>query len=234
LNIRTTLAVFVVLVIVLASTTVYESSIRTTLTSTRVVTELETVSGPQSTATSTSTVVSTSTVTNFETLTVTELSSTSSPQPNATALELNVSIEPLASPQWLNITVLASVLNPTSSNITLSSREITNPAWGPCAGNYITTVNVYLGHFVQGNLSDSEPLALFNPYGAYSCPSLTQSVFNYLLGPGQAIDEPSHLDGYWSGTGRNYSFQPFQVGDYTIAVSDVWGQTALEYFAVAG
>jgi len=176
----------------------------------------------------------TSTVTEFETVTITGAASTFGVQPNASALELSVSIEPVASPQGLNITVVASVRNPTSSNITLSSREITNPAWGPCAGDYITTVNVYLGHFVQGNLSDSEPLALFNPYAIYSCPSLTQSVFNYLLGPGQAMNETSRLDGYWSGTGRNYSFQPFQLGDYTIVVSDVWGQTAFDYFAISG
>jgi len=96
-------------------------------TTTSTVTKLETLSGTQNSATSTST------VTAFETVTVTEVSSTSSLQPNATALDLGVSIEPIASPQGLNLTVVASVRNPTSSNITLSSRGITNPAGGGCA-----------------------------------------------------------------------------------------------------
>ena len=182
----------------------------------------------------------TSTVTQIETLTSTvtqSTSSTSSFQPNATALDLSVSIEPIASPQGLNLTVVASVRNPTSSNLTLSSRLITNPARGACAEGQITSVNVYLGHLGQGNLSDSKPLLLFNPYGIYSCPTYTESIFTYVLGPGQAMNETSLLYGHWSGSGTNpssYSFQPFQVGDYTIVVSDAWGQRAFEYFAIVG
>jgi hypothetical protein len=181
----------------------------------------------------------TSTATQFQTVTATvmrSVSSTSSLQPNASnALDLSVSIEPAASPQGLNLTVVASVINPTSSNLTFNSHAIYNPARGPCAEPIVTSVNVYMGHLGQGNFSGSKPLALFNPYAAYSCPTYTQSVFNYVFGPGQAINETSLLYGYWSGSGTsytNYNFRTFQVGDYTIVISDAWGQRAFEYFAV--
>ena len=232
LNTRTILIAIMLALIVVAfvagfglASLVHPSASTTTST----VTKLETVSGAQNSATSTST------MTEFETMTVTEVSNTSSLQPNATALDLSVSIEPIASPQALNITVVASVRNPTSSNITLSSRGIPNPAGGACTYGQIASVNVYLGHLGQGNLSDSKPLALFNPYAAYSCPTYT--ISNYVLGPGQAMNETSFLYGYWSGSGTNpsnYSFQPFQVGEYTIVVSDAWGQTTFEYFTIAG
>jgi len=212
------LGAFAVLTIVLMSTTLVEYSQASELRG-----------RPAATVQVTTTV--TATQTELVSSTISASSGVATDASGAEVIQLAASVEPGTATPGRNITVVATVSDALSTSVQLESQALTNPAYGPCEQSFITYVDVYYGHYASSNLSGAKPLLLYDPSGLYACP--TAGFYRYTFTPGQPVNETSVVGGYWTGSGQSYAFQPFQQGDYTVVVSDAWGQRVYGYFAVA-
>jgi len=220
LNARSALlGLFVALTIVLASTTVYESGTRTTLTSTSTSTNTLTT-----TLTQIMTVTSTTRVTTTSTL-------FSSVLLGNTALVLNSS-------DGLGLTIQAELgLNGNytftvrESNLLNSVNNVTEAdGWayrqdsaGPCGPDpYTNPVEfaVVQGHYGQNNYTSSRALPFFNPSILNECPEMTitggsnaygfqplSDAFSFPIGSAQpevgAASVTITTSGYWNTSGQN-------------------------------
>ena len=89
-------------------------------------------------------------------------------------------------------------------------------------------------------------MLLYNPALIYTCPEVF--TFQYTFSPNSdvasvqpsgglksitgPVNETSVLQGYWTGSGQNYTFHTFSQGTYTVVVFDAWKQSAIGYFQV--
>jgi hypothetical protein len=159
-------------------------------------------------------------------------------------LRLSATIDPTVVDQGGNLTVTAEVSNTLPTDVSVNATSMTNPAYGPCQQDFATGIHVYEGSYTSANISK---LLLYNPSLIYTCPEVF--TFHYYFSPESdvatvhttgapgnttgPISEASTVNGYWTGSGQNYAFQPFPLGTYTIEVFDAWGQTTIGHFQVS-
>jgi hypothetical protein len=164
-------------------------------------------------------------------------------------LELTATITPAFLAEGQNVTIVAEVNNTSSSNVEANTTSVVNPAEGPCAQGFFTSLDVYSGNLsynqLFNNRSNPSPLRLYNPSLVYTCPRMFN--FTYVFYPHgavariqsdagngtKAVRETSVIGGYWTGSGQNYAFHSFPPGEYTVVVYDAWGsQKLIGYFQV--
>lgn len=164
---------------------------------------------------------------------------------NIDGLQLTATFSPVVA-QGKNVTVSAQVYNTLSREVEVNATSMTNPAYGPCEQRFATGVDVYQGDYTAANLTQGTELLLYNPVLIYTCPEVF--TFQYSFAPNSdnatvegipggrvtagPVSETSTIAGYWTGSGQNYTFHAFPVGNYTLVVFDAWGQTAIAHFAV--
>ncbi len=163
-------------------------------------------------------------------------------------LELTATIQQIYLVEGQPLTVVAEVNNTSSTPLTVNATSMDNPAYGPCQQGFATGVQIYMGHYSAGNLTQANELLLYNP-SLISCPAVF--TFRYTFGANSAlatvqpslggyqprsearlVNETSVVGGYWVGSGQNYVFHAFPTGQYTVLVFDAWGDEALGYFQV--
>lgn len=145
-------------------------------------------------------------------------------------LLLSAVIQPTSAPFGQNITIAADVRDVLSTAIQVNASALDNPVYGQCQQGFATGVYVYSGHYTSANISRASQLLLYNPSFHTPCPF--PSIQQYTFTPIRGVSETSLLTGYWTGSGANYSFQSFTIGEYTVVVFDAWGQEAIGYFHV--
>lgn len=226
MNVRSALlGLFVALTIILASTTVYESANRTTLTST-----------------STSTTTSTKTVSLFSSVllgnTAVVLNSTD---------HLGLSLQALPGPDGnYTFTVRESNLLNSVANVKEAEEwEYTQNSFTLCSPNpYVNPVQfaVVQGHFGENNYTSSKALPFYNPSIIHSCGQVEvlggpysfafqplSDAFSFPSGSAQpeigAASVAITTSGYWTGgqNGVAAAFIPFPPGAYTVIGADEWG-----------
>jgi hypothetical protein len=155
-------------------------------------------------------------------------------------------IKPIDVPQGQSVTVTAQVYNTLSSEVEVNATSMTNLADGPCQQGFATGVEVFQGHYTAANLSKATELLLYNPNLTYLCPRVFVFLYSFYpfsdvatvqQGPGGPsttgpVNETSIIDGYWTSSEQNYTFQTFPQGSYTVVVFDAWSQTTYAYFQV--
>ncbi|MDA4123711.1 MAG: hypothetical protein OK456_11080 [Thaumarchaeota archaeon] len=244
MNLRSALlGLFVALTIVLASTTVYESGIRTALTSTST-----------STSTLTSTLTQTTTVTSTTRLTTTSL--LSSVLLGNTALVLNssdglgLSIQAEEGPDGnYTFTVRESNLLNSVNNVTEADGwAYRQDSAGPCGPDpYVNPVEfaVVQGNYGQNNYTSSSALPFFNPTILNLCGEVTitggsnafgfqpvSDAFSFPIGSAQPeVGQASvtiTTTGYWTVVPADAGvMKPFPPGAYTLIGADEWGDVVL-------
>jgi hypothetical protein len=259
LNARSALlGLFVALTIVLASTTVYESGIRTTLTSTST-----------STSTLTSTVTQTTTVTPTTRLTTSTLFSYVFGAPAAfvlnssDGLSLSIQVKPSLDGNY-TITVRESNLLNSVNNVTEAyGWKYRLDSMSPCGARAYVPLPVgavvqgpmifavVQGIYGQNNYTSSKPLPFYNTGDAYTCgeETATASSYEYAFQPlsdayffPSASTSPGYgvasvtisTNGYWTGGQGDVAaaFKTFSPGYYTVIGADEWGNVVLLQFSV--
>jgi hypothetical protein len=235
LNARTALlCLFVTLTVVLASTTVYESGTRTTLTST---------------STSTSTLTQTTTVTSTTRLTTALFSSvllgnTALVLNSSDHLGLSLQAEPDLNGNYTFTVRVSNLLNSVNNVTEADEWNPTQDSLNPCGppGSNPVEFSVVQGHYGQNNYTSSVALPFYNTAGligcvaggggsgAYAFQPLSDS---FLFPSGSTIPEYASAtistSGYWTG-GRGSvaaAFIPFSPGVYTVIGADEWGDVVL-------
>jgi len=165
------------------------------------------------------------------------------------SLQLTATVTPINATIGQNISVSTDVYNSLPYNVTLNATSIVNPSQGPCAQNQATAVTVYSGHYSFANISNASPLLLYNASLVFLCPAQFHFTYTFLpdsdnatvvtLPPfslpavSELVNETNILSGYWSKSAGTYAFQDFGPGQYTLLVSDAWGQEVVCYFQVS-
>lgn len=187
------LGLFVALTVVLASTTVYESGIRTTLTSTSTSTNTST-----STLTQTTTVTTSPPISSTTRLTTSTLFSSGSTAAfgvgNSSALVLNSSdglglslqVEPSLNGNYtITFTVRESNFLNSVDNVTKADKwgypkGSLNPA-NPCGVDAPTPVGLALvqGRYSQDNYTSAKALTLYDTNGTFGCTTITFTASSY-------------------------------------------------------
>jgi len=249
LNARTALlGLFVALTIVLASTTVYESGIRTTLTST---------STSTSTLTETTT-VATSPPASTTRLTTSTLFSSVFGTPAALVvnssdgLGLSLQVEPSPDGNY-TITVRESNLLDSVNNVTAAEEwKLPQQSLDPCGTpSPPATVELALvqGLYAQSNYTSAKALPLYDTANLYTCGRITfeggsnefafqplNDHFAFPSGSAQPDDGTAQASittgGYWTGGQDDVpaAFQPFPAGFYTAIGADEWGNVVFLQF----
>jgi hypothetical protein len=257
LNVRSALlGLFMALTIVLASTTVYESSARNTLTST---------------STSTSTLTQTTTVTisppTSSTTRVTTSATLFSSVGDTTAFVLNssnglgLSIQ-VAHPYNASDTILygnftitikeSNFLNSVNNVTEANEWKYTQDSLSPCGPDpmaYPVRFAVVQGLYGQDNYNSSKALPLYNPGNLYPCGKVEvlggpyaygfqplSDAFSFPSGSTQQEVGAASLTistrGYWTGGQNNVpaAFKTFPSGYYTVIAADEWGNVVLLQF----
>jgi len=167
----------------------------------------------------------------------------------APSVELAASVLPINPTPGENISISADVYNPLVYTVMLNATSIVNPAYGPCAQNQATSIDVYSGHYTFSNISEGAPLLLYNASQLFLCPA--QFHFTYSFNPNsdnativtlppfslptvsKIVNETSIVSGYWTKSGNSYAFQHFDPGQYSVLVTDAWSQETICYFQVS-
>jgi hypothetical protein len=246
LNVRSALlGLFVALTIVLASTTVYESGARTTLTST-------------STRTQTTTVTISSPISSTTRLTMSTLFSSVFGTPAAFVLNssdglgLSLQVEPSPDGNY-TITVRESNLLNSVNNVTEADEwKYTQDSQTPCGPDPYTNPVVFAvvqGRYGQDNYTSSKALPFYNTGNLYPCGEVKilggpyayafqplSDAFSFPSGSTQpeigAASVTISTSGYWTGGYDNVAaaFKPFSPGYYTVIGADEWGNVVLLQF----
>ena len=234
------LGVFVALTIVLASTTVYESGSRTTLTSTNTST---------STLTQTTTVTSTTWLTTTSLLTSVLLGNTALVLNSTDGLGLSLQVEPSLNGNY-TITVRESNLLNSVNNVTEADEwKYTQDSLSPCGPDLSTNpveFAVVQGHYGQNNYTSSKALPFYNTGVDYLCggteilggpPAYAfqplSDAFSFPSGSAQpsygAASVTITTSGYWTGGQNGVAAVsiPFPPGAYTVIGADEWGDVVL-------
>ena len=168
-------------------------------------------------------------------------------QSNVTnGLQLTATIKSAVPEPGNNISVTAQVYDTLSTPIVVNATSMDNPADGPCQQGLATGVEVYQGSYTSANLSSAKQLLLYNPALIYTCPEVFTFQYTFSANSDGAtvqpsdglksttgpVNETSVLQGYWTGSGQNYTFHTFSQGTYTVVVFDAWNQSAIGYFQV--
>ena len=238
LNARTALlGLFVALTIVFASTTLYESGIRTTLTS---------ASTSTSTLTQTMTVTSTTRVTTSTLLSSLLLGNTALVLNASDGLGLTIQAEPILNGSY-TFTVRESNLLNSVNNVTEADgwahRQDSVDTCGPDPYTNPVEFAVVQGHYGQNNYTSSRGLPFFNPSILNGCPEVTitggsnafafqpmSDAFSFPIGSAQpevgAASVTITTSGYWTGGQGDVAaaFIPFPPGAYTVIGADEWGE----------
>jgi hypothetical protein len=249
LNARSALlGLFVALTIVLASTTVYESGTRTTLTSTST-----------STNTLTSTLTQTTTVTSTTRVTMSTLFSSVFGTPAAFVLNssdglgLSLQVEPSLNGNY-TITVRESNFLNSVNNVTEADEwKYTQDslACGPDPYTNPVVFAVVQGRYGQNNYTSSKALPFYNTGNLYPCGEVKilggpyayafqplSDAFSFPSGSTQpeigAASVTISTSGYWTGGYGNVAaaFKTFSPGFYTVIGADEWGKVVLLQFYV--
>jgi hypothetical protein len=261
LNARSALlAVFVALAIFFASTTVYESGMRTTLTSTSTSTSF-TTSQETTTETLTSSANSSSTIaSSTSTSTISAQTATTASNPS-NGLELRLYLNASSSSAiGVNVSLFADVYNPSSSTANVTSANdwvvALNGSDGVPCGDEGQTVGFAIaeGYYTPSNVTSAKLLDLVNPGATYVCPlyfgygSPTGDLFQPMSDSGTSYGcigvspclagdatatydpVPVTITGYWS---PGDTFTGFSGGRYTVLAEDEWGALALAYFGTS-
>ena len=234
------LGLFVALTIVLASTTVYESGIRTTLTSTSTL---------KSTLTQIMTVTLTTRLTTSALFSSVLLGNTALVLNSSDGLGLTIQEEPGLNGSY-TITVRESNLLNSVNNVTEADQwAYRQDSVGPCGPDpYTNPVEfaVVQGHYGQNNYTSSKALPFFNPSIPNGCGEVEflggpyayafqplSDAFSFPSGSAQpevgAASVTISTSGYWTG-GQNgvvAAFIPFPPGAYTVIGADEWGDAVL-------
>jgi hypothetical protein len=162
-------------------------------------------------------------------------------------IELTARVAPTNITQGQNISITYGVYNPLSTPFTINVTAFRNQYLGPCPiSQNPDTYYLYAGRVTFSNLAFNTPLYLFNPSVIVSCASSFNSTFvfqpdSYLAtvysampAAGFLVNFTSAYSGYWvRSTGNSYLFSEFTPGEYSVLITDSWGQRALEYFVVS-
>ncbi len=110
----------------------------------------------------------------------------------------------------------------------------------------------------MSNISQASPLTVANPIGGYSCTAISQFIYVVFQPDSNNVDVYGcmgsscqttglfpffesyfQVAGYYTSssseigtTTESYSYHPLEVGDYTVAVGDEWGDLTLLHFTV--
>ena len=229
------LGLFVALTMVFASTTLYESGTRTTVTST-------------STLTQTLTVASTTRLTTSLFSSVL-LGNTALVLNSSDGLGLSLQVEPGLNGNY-TITVRESNLLNFVNNVTEADEwKYTQDSVAPCGPDpYTNPVEfaVVQGHYGQDNYTSSKALPFYNPdivrlcgeVGFLGGPSAfafqpLSDAFSFPSGSAQpevgAASATITTSGYWVGgqNGVAAALEPFPPGAYTVIGADEWGDVVL-------
>ena len=216
------LGLFVALTIVLASTTVYESGIRTTLTST-------------------------STSTNTLTLSSVVLGSTAVALNSSDHLGLSAQVEPGLNGSYTFIVRESNLLNSVDNVTGATAIEWRYPQnslepYPPVLYGEVVELAVVQGHYGGNNYTSSKALMFYS--GPCTCAPQTElggspAVYHFLplndtvsTYPGSysfAASASVTTTGYWT-VGQNGvggGFKPFPPGAYTVIGADEWGDVVL-------
>jgi len=244
LNARSALlGLFVALTIVLASTTVYESGTRTTLT----------LSTSTSTNTLTSTLTQIMTVTSTTRLTTSLFSSvllgnTALVLNSSDGLGLTIQAEAGLNGNY-TFTVRESNLLNSVNNVTEADQwAYRQDSTGLCGPDpYVNPVEfaVVQGHYGQNNYTSSSALPFFNPTILNLCAEVTitggsnaygfqplSDAFTFPIGSAQPEVGTASVtittSGYWTvGQDGVAAVRPFPPGSYTVIGADEWGDVVL-------
>jgi len=132
--------------------------------------------------------------------------------------------------------------------------------FGPCTplNNSPFRIAAFMGYYTGANISQAQPLTVFNPTGMYSCTAISQFIYVVFQPDSNNVDLYGCLGsscqtsgvfpffesyfqvaGYYTNssseigtTTESYSYHPLGVGDYTLAVGDEWGDLTLLHFTV--
>jgi hypothetical protein len=231
LNLRNALlGLFMVLTIVLASTTIYESGLRTSFTSTSTLTQTRTVTS--------ATRLTTSALSSFL------LGNTALVLNSSDHLGLTIQAEPILNGSY-TFTVRESNLLNAVNNVTEADGWVhIGDSAGPCGPDpYVNPVEfaVVQGRYGQNNYTASEALPFFNPTILNGCGEVTitggsnaygfqplSDAFTFPIGSAQpevgAASVTITTSGYWT-VGQNgvAAITPFPLGAYTVIGADEWG-----------
>ena len=206
-------------------------------------TSVRTVTSVSTTATlltTTSTLRTTSVFTTTARSTTTTLTTATAP-----GLELIARVTPSSIASGKNISIIFGAYNPLSSTYATNVTSFRNQYLGSCPiSENPTTYYIYAGHVTFSNLAFNTPVFLHNPSTVVTC----KHSFNSTLAFQPDSDLPTEIrpnmtsflvnftstyHGYWArGSGSGYSFIAFAPGQYSVLVTDTWGQRELEYFVV--
>ena len=167
------------------------------------------------------------------------------------SLQLIASITPENISQGQNVSITAAVYNSLPYSVAVEAPPINNPSESSCAITWPTAVTIFPGRFTWSSVLSAEPLTQFNATSVPRCglPSQTGYKFspesdqailqsippNNLYPPAISINETIAMTGYFTkaGSETKYTFQDFMPGEYTVVVSDAWGQEVISYFSVS-
>jgi hypothetical protein len=143
---------------------------------------------------------------------------------------------------------MLSKTNKIAASNKLLSEEFT---LGPCTWGSPCGIAVFQGLYTTSNFSSATPLVIFNPNGAYACPSsswgegiaydfkplsdiatISQSTVppsSYNL----PLNKELQLNGYWSGNPPGAILNSFNPGAYTVVADDEWGNLVVVHFTVS-
>jgi hypothetical protein len=206
-------------------------------TNVRTVTSVSTAS---TLLTTTSTLHTTSISTATVRVTTTTRSTATTP-----GLELIARVTPSSITSGQNISIITGAYNPLSTTSTINVTSFKNQYLGACAISEIpATYYIYAGHVTFSNLAFNTPLFLYNPSTIVTCPHSFNSTLAFQPNSDLATETRPNMTsflvnftsiyhGYWvRGSGGGYSFASFTPGQYSVLVTDTWGQRELDYFVV--
>ena len=237
------LGLFVALTIVLASTTVYESGTRTTLTSTSTSTDTST-----STLTQTTTVTSTTRLTTSALFSSVLLGNTALVLNSSDGLGLTIQVEPSLNGSY-TFTVRESNLLNSVNNVTEADEwAYRQDSTGPCGPDpYVNPVEfaVVQGNYGQNNYTSSSALPFYNPTILNGCGEVTitggsnaygfqplSDAFTFPIGSAQPeVGQASvtiTTSGYWTVVPADVrGHEALPPGAYTLIGADEWGDVVL-------
>ena len=244
MNTRSALpALFVALTIVFASTTVYESGARTTMTSTSMSTHTLT-----STLTQTMTVTSTTRLTTSALASSVLLGNTALILNSSDGLGLTIQAEPTLNGNYTFTVRESNILNSVNNVTEADQWAYRQDSTGPCGPDpYVNPVEfaVVQGNYGQNNYTSSEALPFYNPTILNACGEVTitggsnaygfqplSDAFTFPIGSAQpevgAASVTITTSGYWTVVPADVGvMKPFPPGVYTVIGADEWGDVAL-------
>jgi hypothetical protein len=223
LKVRTALlGFFVALTIVLASTTVYESGIRTTVTST-------------------------STLTRTLTLSSVVVGNTAVALNSSDELGLSAQVEPGPNGSYTFIVRESNLLNSVNNVTGAKAIEWAYPQNSlgpvpPVLWGEVVELAVVQGHYGENNYTSSKALVFYNgpctcapqtelgdPPPVYAFQPLNDTFIAYKGAYTLAASASINTRGYWTGgqNGVGIAFEPFPPGAYTVIGADEWGGVVL-------